>query len=49
MTSHLVVTRPFLSFVRGDVIADAGKVGEVLDTEYKKFVTKVAKPNTSKG
>jgi hypothetical protein len=49
MAHHLVVIKPFLSFVRGDIIADAGKIGEILSTEYKKYVTKVAVPVTSKG
>jgi hypothetical protein len=49
MTHHLVVTKPFLSFVRGDIIADATKISEILSTEYKKFVTKVAPPTTPKG
>jgi hypothetical protein len=49
MTHQLVVTKSFLNFVRGDIIAEAEKVGEILSTEYKKFVTKVALPVTSKG
>jgi hypothetical protein len=49
MTHHLVVTKPFLSFVRGDIIADASKVSDILSTEYKRFVTKFAPPTTSKG
>ena len=49
MTNHLVVTTPFLNFVRGDIIADATKIDEIMATEYRKFVTKVIAPNTSKG
>ena len=49
MTNHLVVTMSFLNFVRGDIIADATKIADVMATEYKKFVTKVIAPNTSKG
>jgi hypothetical protein len=49
MTHHLVVTKPFLNFVRGDIIADFTKISEILSTEYKKFVTKVALPTTLKG
>ena len=49
MTHHLVVTKPFLGLVRGDIIADAAKITEILSTEYKKFVTKVAVLHTSKG
>ncbi len=49
MTYHLVVTKPFLNFVRGDIISEATKVREMISMEYKKFVTKVALPITSKG
>jgi hypothetical protein len=49
MINHLVVTMPFLNFVRGDIIADAAKIADVMGSEYKKFVTKVIAPNTSKG
>jgi len=41
--------KPFLNFVRGDIIADVTKVGEILSAEHKKFVTKIAPPSTSKG
>ncbi len=49
MINHLVVTTPFLNFIRGDVIADATKIADVMSSEYKKFVTKILAPNTSKG
>jgi hypothetical protein len=49
MAHHLVVTKKFLDFVRGDVIADAKRVAEILATEYSKFVTKITAPNRSKG
>jgi hypothetical protein len=49
MTHHLVVTKPFLNFVRGDIIVDVLKVDEILTSEQRKFVTKVALPTTSKG
>ena len=49
MINYLVVTKPFLSFVRGDIIADATTIGEIMAGEYKKFVTKVATPPTSEG
>jgi hypothetical protein len=48
MTHLLVVTKAFLAFVRGDVIADGAKIREILSTEHKKFVTKVAAPNALK-
>jgi hypothetical protein len=46
---HLVVTKPFLGHVRGDIIADATAVAEILATEHRKFVTKFAAPNMPKG
>ena len=49
MTQHLVVTKPFLNFVRGDIITDTVKVGQVLATELKRSVTIVTAPNPSKG
>ena len=49
MTHHLVVMKPFLHYIRGDIIADATKVGEILSAEYKKFVTKIAPTTASKG
>jgi hypothetical protein len=49
MVQHLVVLRPFLDFVRGDVIVEADRIRKVLDTEHKKFITKVALPNAPKG
>jgi hypothetical protein len=41
--------KPFLGFVRGDIVADATKVSEILSAEYKKFVTKIAPSTMSKG
>jgi hypothetical protein len=49
MVHHLVVLKQFLGFVRGDIIADAAKIRELLESEYKRFVTRVIAPNTSKG
>lgn len=49
MTHRLVVTRPFLNFVRGDMIVDTGKAIEILAGEHQKFVTKVIVPVTSEG
>lgn len=46
-TTHLVVLKPFQSYTRGDIITDAKKVTEILGTEQKKFVTKIAQ--TAKG
>ena len=49
MIHHLVVAKPFLNFARGDIIFDAAKIGEILSSEHKKFVIKVASSNASKG
>ena len=49
MTHRLVVTKPFLDFVRGDIIVDAAKTIEILAGEHQKFVTKVVAPATSEG
>jgi hypothetical protein len=49
MTHYLVVTKPFLKFVRGDIIADPAESRGILASEYGKFVTKVAAHNTSEG
>jgi hypothetical protein len=49
MTLHLVVSKPFLGFVRGDTIVDAAKIAEILASDNKKFVTRVAAPVALKG
>ena len=49
VTYHLVVTQPFLNFVRGDIIVDAVRIDEVLASEHQKFVMKVASNNSLKG
>jgi hypothetical protein len=49
MTLHLIVTKPFLGFVKGDIIAEAGKISEILASDYKKFVIRVASPVALKG
>jgi hypothetical protein len=49
MTIHLVVTKPFLGFVRGDVIADTAKVSQILASDYKKSVARVGSPVALKG
>ena len=49
MTHQLVVTKPFLNYKRGDIIADAAKVAGVLTAEYKKFVTKITESTQAKG
>jgi hypothetical protein len=49
MTLHLVATRPFLGFVKGDIIDDVIKVREILDSDYRKFVVRVASSASLKG
>jgi hypothetical protein len=49
MTHRLVVTKPFLNFVRGDIIVDVAKTIEILAGEHQKFVTKVGAPTASEG
>jgi hypothetical protein len=46
MTNYLVVTWPFLNFVRSDVIADITKIREIMAAEYKKFVIKIVASNS---
>jgi hypothetical protein len=49
MAQHLVVLKQFLNFVRGDIITGADKIHDILTSEYRKFITKVAPPNAPKG
>ncbi len=49
MLHYLVVIKPFLHYVRGDVITDKSRVSDILAGEYKRFATKVAAPNTFEG
>jgi hypothetical protein len=49
MIHRLVVTKPFLNFVRGDIVVDAATTNKILSGEHQKFVTKVVVPATSKG
>ena len=49
MIYHLVVARPFLKFVRGDIISDIKTTHDILAGEHRKFVMKFAAPNTKGG
>ena len=42
MQFHLVVVRPFATFSRGDIIADAAKISQILRSEHAHFVVRVA-------
>ena len=49
MADHLIVTKPFLNFKRGDVILDATQVQQIMSTEYRKFVIRVAEATGLRG
>jgi hypothetical protein len=49
MTHHLVVTKPFFGYMRGDIIADMTTAGGILASEHCRFVTKIIAPNRSEG
>jgi hypothetical protein len=49
MTLHLVVTKAFLRYTRGDIITDPDKIRDILAGEHRRFVTRVASPSVSKG
>ena len=49
MTFQLVAMKPFLGFVRGDIINDTGRILEILASDYRRFVAKVALPVGLKG
>jgi len=49
MTQQLVVVRPFLNFARGDMIVDTAMISEILLTDYRDFVARVAPYSASKG
>lgn len=46
MDFHLVVVRPFGSYLRGDIIADMAKVSTVLKSEHAHAVVRVVTPTT---
>jgi len=45
---HLVVVKPFASFVRGDIITDAARIAAILNSEHARGVVRVGVPE-SKG
>jgi hypothetical protein len=45
MTHHLVVTKPFLNYMRGDIIADMMTTSNILESEHSRFVTKIITPS----
>lgn len=42
MEMHLVVVRPFDSFLRGDVITDSARITTILSGERAHYVVRVA-------
>ena len=44
MDMHLVVVRPFAGLARGDVVADAERVSEILKSEHASDVVRVMTP-----
>jgi hypothetical protein len=49
MTNHLVVLKKFLNFVRGDIVTDAQRITEILQSEHRKFVNKIQQFLAPKG
>ena len=49
MEIQLVVVRPFAGFARGDVVADATHMDEILKSEHAHSVVRVAKPAAREG
>jgi len=48
MNMHLVVVKSFSGFARGDIITDAVRITEILNSEHARCVVRVATP-ASKG
>ena len=42
MNMHLVVVRPFAGLARGDVVADAARIAEIMKSEHAHDVVRVA-------
>jgi hypothetical protein len=49
MTHHLVVTKSFFNYVRGDIILDMKTASNILASEHSRFVTKIIAPNRTEG
>jgi hypothetical protein len=47
MKFHLVVVRPFATYSRGDIIADAARISEILRGEHAHAVVRVANSATA--
>jgi hypothetical protein len=44
MDMHLVVVRPFGDLARGDIVADAIRIAEILNSEHARCVVRVVTP-----
>ena len=44
MNMHLVVVRPFAGLARGDIVADAARIAEILNSEHAHDVVRVVAP-----
>jgi hypothetical protein len=44
MNMHLVVVRPFAGLARGDVVADAARIADILKSEHAHDVVRVVAP-----
>ena len=40
---HLIVVKPFNGFARGDVITDAPEIADILESQHRSFVIRVAR------
>lgn len=49
MVCYLFVKDPFLGHVRGDLITDIEKIRDILSSDHKRFVTRVALSQALKG
>ena len=48
MNMHLVVVKPFGGLARGDIVTDAIRINEILNSEHARSVVRVVVP-ASKG
>ena len=44
MVIHLIVVRSFGDLARGDVVADAARIAEILSSEHARCVVRVVTP-----
>ncbi|MEJ0016755.1 MAG: hypothetical protein WDN25_09325 [Acetobacteraceae bacterium] len=44
MDTHLVVVRPFGGLIRGDIVTDAVRITEILNSEHAYSVVRVVTP-----